>query len=887
MKKTLSLILALSVILTLLVGLTLNSSAATPVYTLVTSIDELSSGDKIVFVCKDKNVANSIIASNATTGVCFLTANSVEIENDTIISGDLAPITLGGSKTAGWTLTVDGKLISANAVKEFNVSGIGSSTWNISIENTVATVASTNAECGNIQYNSNNPRFLCYTSKQNAIAIFKLVDYVEDESGDSSEDIGGDESGETSENPVIDGPAAYTLVVNPSDLKAGDQIIFVCPSKNVANGILNKTFLEKVDVTIANNTIKCPEDDSLKVVPFTLGGNAQSGWTFSLGTGLLSSPAAKSLNITGSGVSTWNISISGGVATVSSTDTSFGKILYNASNPRFTTYTSDQTPIALYKLTAVGTANVTGVTVDETASVYVGKTVSLFATVLPSDAADKTVTWSSSAPEIAKVDSETGVVTGVKAGEATITVKTNDGSFTDTCVVTVSDEPIYTIAEVKALELNTECLTKGVVTFVSGKNAFIQDSTGGINIYRPSADFSLNIGDELLVSGKTTLYGEAPELGNTVIKSKTPSTPVTPLEISLAALVADPLAHFGELVKINEVEIVEYDDKGNAIVSDGRNTAPLYKIELDPEIFTVGTEVSFTAIAAYFNGFQFQGYPENVKANSSAVRPIITSLGAKVNMSASAMRLGASYDASRLTSAQRASVEDIGILISVKDKSNLELKLGNGFYEAHDIAINEYDESYKLSDYDRFVFYATITNIPENEYDTPIIFRPFVTYDGLTSYGEKLTRTFNQVAVKPKIVSAPSENVAYKLGVENGGIFFATGEINENHYGVTTKTPKNAADIYVIDDHGEYTLKAVLPSGETKYINLVYDNSHYNFVYGDTPITAWHYENDVLSAEVYNGSEIVVCWIGAIGNYTDIGAYTGSAVHPCSIYSLG
>lgn len=875
MKKTLSLILALSVALTLLVGLTLYSSAATPVYTLVTSVDELSSGDKIVFVSTEKNTASSMIASNA-TGVCYLTANSVEIENGTIVSGDLAPITLGGSKTAGWTFTVDGMLISTNAVKEFNVSGIGSSTWNISIESGTATVASTNTDCGSIQYNSGNPRFLCYTSKQNAISIFKLVDYVEDESGDSSEDS------------IIDGPAAYTLVLDPSDLKAGDQIIFVCPSKSVASGVLNKTFLEKVDVKIANNTIKCPEDDSLAVVPFTLGGNAKTGWTFAAGTGLLSSPAAKSLNITGSGVSTWNISISGGVATVSSTDTSFGKIQYNASSPRFTTYTSDQTPIALYKLTAVGTADVTGVTVDETASVYVGKTVSLFATVLPSDAADKTVSWSSSAPEIAKVDSETGVVTGVKAGEATITVKTNDGSFTDTCVVTVSDEPIYTISEVKALELNTECLTKGVVTFISGKNAFIQDSTGGINIYRPSAEFTtINVGDELLVSGKTTLYGEAPELGSVVIKSSAPATPVTPLEISLASLVADPLAHFGELVKINEVEIVEYDENGNAIVSDGRNTALLYKIALDPEIFTVGTEVSFTAIAAYFNGFQFQGNPEDVKANSSAVRPIITSLGAKVNMSASAMRLGASYDASRLTSAQRASVEDIGILISVKDKSNLELKLGNGFYEAHDIAINEYDESYKLSDYDRFVFYATITNIPENEYDTPIIFRPFVTYDGLTSYGEKLTRTFNQVAVKPKIVSAPSENVAYKLGVENGGIFFATGVINENHYGTTTKTPKNAADIYVIDDHGEYTLKAVLPSGETKYINLVYDNSHYNIIYGDTPVTAWHYENDVLSAEVYNGTEIVVCWIGAIGNYTDIGAYTGAAVHPCAIYTLG
>ena len=886
MKKFLSLISALFVVLTLLVGLTLNSSAATPVYKLVESVDELSAGDMIVFVSTEKNTANSMIASNA-TGVCYLTANSVEIENGTIVSGDLAPITLGGSKTAGWTLTVGGSLISAEKAKAFNVSGIGTSTWNISVEGNTATVASTNTDCGSIQYNSGNPRFLNYSTKQGAIAIFKLVDYVEDESDDSSEDIGGDESGETSENPVIDGPAAYTLVLDPSDLKAGDKIIFVCPSKNAASGVLNKTYLEKVDVTIANNTIKRPEGDTLPIVPFTVGGSAKSGWTFAVGTGLLSSPAAKSLNITGNGVSTWNISISGGIATVSSTDSSFGRIQFNASSPRFTTYTSDQTPIAIYKLTAVGTAKVNGVTVDETASVYIGKTVPLFATVSPSDAADKTVSWSSSAPDIARVDPETGVVTGVKAGEATITVTTSDGSFTDTCVVTVTEEPVYTISEAKALSLNTECLTKGVVTFVNGKNAFIQDFTGGINIYSPSSEFSLNIGDELLVSGKLTLYGEAPELGNAVIKSKTPSTPVAPLDISLASLVSDPLAHFGELVRINEVEIIEYDENGSAVVSDGRNTAPLYKIALDPEIFTVGTEVSFTAIASYFNGFQFQGYPENVKANSSAVRPIITSLGAKVNMSASAMRLGASYDASRLTPAQRASIEDIGILISVKDKSNLELKLGNGFYEAHDIAINEYDETYELADYDRFAFYATITNIPEKEYDTPIIFRPFVTYDGLTSYGDKLSRTFNQVAVKPKIVSAPSENVAYKLGVENGGIFFATGEINENHYGVTTKTPKNAADIYVIDDHGEYTLKAVLPSGETKYINLVYDNSHYNFVYGDNAITVWHYENDVLSAEVYNGSEIVVCWIGAIGTYTDIGAYTGAAVHPCSIYSLG
>ena len=46
------------------------------------------------------------------------------------------------------------------------------------------------------------------------------------------------------------------------------------------------------------------------------------------------------------------------------------------------------------------------------------------------------MTWKSDKPEIASVDAN-GKVTGVKAGEATITVTTEDGSKTATCKVTV------------------------------------------------------------------------------------------------------------------------------------------------------------------------------------------------------------------------------------------------------------------------------------------------------------------------------------------------------------------------------------------------------------------------------------------------------------------
>ena len=85
----------------------------------------------------------------------------------------------------------------------------------------------------------------------------------------------------------------------------------------------------------------------------------------------------------------------------------------------------------------VGPVAVTGVTVDETESVEESKTVALTATVAPANATNKNVTWSSDNPSVATVD-ENGVVTGVAAGTANITVKTEDGEFTDVCVVTVT-----------------------------------------------------------------------------------------------------------------------------------------------------------------------------------------------------------------------------------------------------------------------------------------------------------------------------------------------------------------------------------------------------------------------------------------------------------------
>ena len=83
------------------------------------------------------------------------------------------------------------------------------------------------------------------------------------------------------------------------------------------------------------------------------------------------------------------------------------------------------------------TVAVTGVTLNKTeATIKVGVSLQLTATIAPSNATNKNVTWSSSDSSVATVNA-VGKVTAVKAGSATITVKTNDGEKTATCQITV------------------------------------------------------------------------------------------------------------------------------------------------------------------------------------------------------------------------------------------------------------------------------------------------------------------------------------------------------------------------------------------------------------------------------------------------------------------
>ena len=127
---------------------------------------------------------------------------------------------------------------------------------------------------------------------------------------------------------------------------------------------------------------------------------------------------------------------------------------------------------------------VTAVALDKTTlSLKLEATAKLVATITPSEATTKAVTWTSSDDKVATVSD--GTVTAVALGTATITVKTDDGGKTATCAVTVAEDApdsrdvilkdsITSDMTLRAIDNN---LLKGYVFVKSGVTLTIEPGT--------------------------------------------------------------------------------------------------------------------------------------------------------------------------------------------------------------------------------------------------------------------------------------------------------------------------------------------------------------------------------------------------------------------------
>ena len=150
---------------------------------------------------------------------------------------------------------------------------------------------------------------------------------------------------------------------------------------------------------------------------------------------------------------------------------------------------------------------VTGVTIFPTSlSLAIGGVSILIAEVLPSNASNTKVTWSSSDTSIATVSG--GLVTAKALGHATITVTTQEGGFTATCEVTVGDGAVTGVSLSKSSVAVQEGKTTTLSATVSPSNA------GNKNVIWSSEDPSI-----ASVSQKGVVTGV--KQGNTTIKVTT------------------------------------------------------------------------------------------------------------------------------------------------------------------------------------------------------------------------------------------------------------------------------------------------------------------------------------------------------------------------------
>lgn len=120
--------------------------------------------------------------------------------------------------------------------------------------------------------------------------------------------------------------------------------------------------------------------------------------------------------------------------------------------------------------------NVTGISLDRTnVTIATGKVIIIGAQIIPFNATNKQIKWSSSNSNVAVVDYQSGIVMAKEAGTALITATTVDGGYKAYCNVTVTNDNGSYIP-VRDIELSTN-----VIEMTKGENEKLTASISPVN----------------------------------------------------------------------------------------------------------------------------------------------------------------------------------------------------------------------------------------------------------------------------------------------------------------------------------------------------------------------------------------------------------------------
>lgn len=472
------------------------SPAPAGTYNLVTDASTLTAGDIIIIAGTNEGTTKAISTNqnnnNRASVEVTLSSNSITLAADNTVQG----ITLEAGTTTGTFSfnTGDGYLYAASSSSNYlrtEAVKSANSSWNITISNGSATI---NAQGSNthslMRYNhSNNPPiFACYATSSTTGVLVNI--YKKAPSGFTVDfDVNTAGYGTVSPSAQLTGVASGTAITigigaNANKVTVNGTTVTATPHAQDANynyafsswSVTDNLTTVTKNITITANFTRTERvfgnyrtlcacsaptspsisgtdaytvGDNISLTASATGTNGSTTYTWYKGADWATASASPSIG--SAATFTKNSCVSGDA----------GTYWCNISN-------GSGCDVQVSKTITVSAAAVpvTGVTLDENAISIAehGGTQTLTATVAPNDASNKSVTWTTSDAEVATVVN--GVVTGVVAGSATITVTTADGGYTATCTVTVT--PVrYTVTLMDDNDTRTQSTYGGSVTLPS------------------------------------------------------------------------------------------------------------------------------------------------------------------------------------------------------------------------------------------------------------------------------------------------------------------------------------------------------------------------------------------------------------------------------------
>ena len=190
-----------------------------------------------------------------------------------------------------------------------------------------------------------------------------------------------------------------------------------------------------------------------------------------------------------------------------------------------------------------------------------------------------------------------------------------DNSSIATATYTIQDTPtVITIAEARALAVNEHAMVQGVVTFIDGKNVYVQDETAGICLFLNSTVSTIALGDMVIAYGTRTDYKGLVELSG--INPTDPSQfdvistgnalPVAVMTV--AEILAD--ASGSNMLQSTRVQIVEatigtINNNNNTPITQDGSTINIYKMPVVDGLVE-GDIVTFIGVISCYNNPQMR-----------------------------------------------------------------------------------------------------------------------------------------------------------------------------------------------------------------------------------------------------------------------------------------